>query len=185
MTRLLSQVADAVTTTTSSFKCWCEIWGFCFKPNGGLYPKLVLSYLWLIFISLQQVLNPRSALLSNFEVLTLLRELESDHLARAKTALRIKEEDQAAGGPNKLQPIMEEVPENLRTIEVEVRQLLVPVYHTPSYVAIGDTISNGRVPAYCFPIRIRSNSAGQRTRFLRFDEGRKTTDRQSGSDRGG
>lgn len=66
------------------------------------------------------MLNPRSALLSNYEVLTLLRELESDYLARAKTAVRIKKEEEAAGVP--LSEVTPEISENLRTIEVEVRQ---------------------------------------------------------------
>jgi hypothetical protein len=47
--------------------------------------------------STTKVVNPRAALLSNFEVLTLLRELENDHLARTKTALRIKKEEEASG----------------------------------------------------------------------------------------
>ena len=70
----------------------------------------------------QQVLNQRSALLSNYEVLTLLRELESDHLARTKTALRIKKEEEAAGNAPKHPTQPDEVSENLRTVEVEVRQ---------------------------------------------------------------
>ncbi|KAF8877162.1 RNA polymerase Rpb4-domain-containing protein [Gymnopilus junonius] len=42
-----------------------------------------------------EVLNPRAALLSNYEVLTLLRELESDNLLRTKAALRVKKEEEA------------------------------------------------------------------------------------------
>lgn len=73
-----------------------------------------------------QVLNHRSALLSNYEVLTLLRELESDHLARTKTALRIKKEEEAAGNLSaKIQAPTEDVCENLRTIEVEVRSIFI------------------------------------------------------------
>jgi hypothetical protein len=67
------------------------------------------------------VVNPRSALLSNFEVLSLLRELESEHLARTKTALRIKKEEESSGNVSgHLSAITEEISENLRTIEVEV-----------------------------------------------------------------
>ena len=69
-----------------------------------------------------QVVNARSALLSNFEVLTLLKELESDQLARTKTALRIKKEEEQSG-PNDVKvshQTMEEVSENLRTVEFEV-----------------------------------------------------------------
>ena len=65
--------------------------------------------------------------MSNFEVLTLLRELESDHLARTKTALRIKKEEEAAGSPVKHNVVQEEVCENLRTIEVEVRRPSLPI----------------------------------------------------------
>jgi hypothetical protein len=67
---------------------------------------------------LQQVLNPRAALLSNYEVLQLLTELEADHIARTRIAQRLKKEEEdaaaATGHP---------VSENLRTIEVEVRLL--------------------------------------------------------------
>ena len=69
-----------------------------------------------------KVLNSRAALLSNYEVYNLLKELESDHLARSKTALRIKKEEEAAGNSNiKSQLLSEDVCEQLRTIEVEVR----------------------------------------------------------------
>lgn len=67
-----------------------------------------------------QVLNQRAALLSNYEVLTWLRELESDHLARTKTAHRVKKEEEASSG----NPISStgnlEATENLRTVQVEV-----------------------------------------------------------------
>ena len=70
---------------------------------------------------INQVIDRRSALLSNFEVLTLLRELESDHLAKARTALKIKKEEEAAGSSStRVHTASEEVLENLRTIEVEV-----------------------------------------------------------------
>ncbi|KAH9950682.1 RNA polymerase Rpb4-domain-containing protein [Amylocystis lapponica] len=71
-----------------------------------------------------EVLNHRAALLSNYEVLSLLRELESDHLARAQTALRIKKEEEAAGNPPKVLTPAEEICENLRTVEVEAIQYL-------------------------------------------------------------
>jgi hypothetical protein len=73
------------------------------------------------------VLNPRAALLSNYEVLTWLRELESEHLLRTKTALRVKKEDAAAVsmGDNVPGPSAHlEASENLRTVEVEVSPLL-------------------------------------------------------------
>ncbi|RPD56088.1 hypothetical protein L226DRAFT_509895 [Lentinus tigrinus ALCF2SS1-7] len=79
-----------------------------------------------------EVLNQRSALLSNFEVLTLLRELESDHLARTKTALRIKKEEEAAGLPPRHQAPPDDVCENLRTVEVEAIQYLSADYQPTS-----------------------------------------------------
>lgn len=67
-----------------------------------------------------EVLNPRAALLSNLEVLHLLRELEADHLASQKFALKIKKEEEQAGGQNPKNPVQGiQVSENLRTIEVE------------------------------------------------------------------
>lgn len=71
-----------------------------------------------------KVVNARAALLSNYEVLTLLRELESDHLARTKAAIRIKKEEEAAQIQSSTQIIpgnnpQLEVSENLRTMEVE------------------------------------------------------------------
>jgi predicted ArsR family transcriptional regulator len=64
--------------------------------------------------------NARSALLSNFEVLRLLKELENQHLASTKTAIRIKKEDEEAGRPASNYVSAEQVSENLRTVEVEV-----------------------------------------------------------------
>ncbi|KZT28731.1 hypothetical protein NEOLEDRAFT_1154264 [Neolentinus lepideus HHB14362 ss-1] len=72
-----------------------------------------------------EVVNPRSSLLSNYEVLNLLRELESDHLAKTKTALRIKKEEEASGKPvTGATTIEDEICENLRTVEVEAIQYL-------------------------------------------------------------
>jgi len=78
-----------------------------------------------------EVLNPRSALLSNHEVLSLLRELDAAHIARAKTAVRIKQEEAAAPGSRQTQ--VEEVSENLRTVEVEaISYLTAPYLPTPT-----------------------------------------------------
>ncbi|KAL4064285.1 RNA polymerase Rpb4-domain-containing protein [Scleroderma yunnanense] len=74
-----------------------------------------------------EVVNPRAALLSNFEVLSLLRELDVDHVARAKTALRIKKEEDAAGKPAHDSHV-EDVCENLRTVELEAIQYLSAEY---------------------------------------------------------
>ncbi|KAG7090776.1 hypothetical protein E1B28_009861 [Marasmius oreades] len=70
-----------------------------------------------------EVIDARSALLSNFEVLSLLRELENEHIARTKTALRIKREEEASGTTSK-RPTDAVTSENLRTIQVEAIQYL-------------------------------------------------------------
>lgn len=76
-----------------------------------------------------EVLNQRSALLSNYEVLSLLRQLENDYLARTKNALRVKKEEELAGNhTSKIQAPTEDVCENLRTIEVEAIQYLSADY---------------------------------------------------------
>ena len=75
------------------------------------------------------MLNPRAALLSNYEVLTWLRELESEHLLRTKTALRVKKEEEAAVAMGDGIPVPStfgasahlEASENLRTVEIEVK----------------------------------------------------------------
>ena len=90
---------------------------------GGLCCRCQISTcLNLIF----EVVDPRAALLSNYEVLTLLRELESDHLARTKTALRVKKEEEASGHVSRPGPrdLFGEASENLRTVEVEVCTVL-------------------------------------------------------------
>jgi len=74
-----------------------------------------------------EVQNPRSALLSNHEVLTLLRELDGDNIARTKTALHIKKEEDSSGnvvGRAGYDPTTDYVSENLRTIEIEAIQYL-------------------------------------------------------------
>jgi len=78
-----------------------------------------------------EVINARSALLSNYEVLSLLRELDSEHLARTKTAIRIKKEEDSSGevtGRVGYDPTTDDVSENLRTIEVEAIQYLSADY---------------------------------------------------------
>ena len=75
---------------------------------------------------LQQVVNPRAALLSNYEVLQLLRELEADHISRTRIAQRLKKEEEDAAAATD-----HPVSENLRTIEVEVR--LVSCYQFKAF----------------------------------------------------
>lgn len=75
----------------------------------------------------KQVVNPRAALLSNFEVLSLLKDLEADHLARSKALQKLKKDDELAGRttiPGNTGSVVE-TSENLRTIEVEVRHSFI------------------------------------------------------------
>jgi hypothetical protein len=61
-------------------------------------------------------------------VLTLLRELDAAHVAQASAAARVKKEDEEAGRPlsNYTATSAASVPENLRTVELEVYALLSP-----------------------------------------------------------
>ncbi|KAF5392544.1 hypothetical protein D9757_002150 [Collybiopsis confluens] len=87
-----------------------------------------------------EILNPRSALLSNFEVLELLRQFESEHLTRTKTAIRIKKEEEAAGVPSLENPATTQTSENFRTIQIEAIQYLSADYlPTSSQTADGIT----------------------------------------------
>lgn len=64
--------------------------------------------------------------MSNFEVLNLLRELDADHIARTKTAIRVKKE--GAAGKNSHETHTGEISENLRTVELEAIQYLSADY---------------------------------------------------------
>jgi hypothetical protein len=93
-----------------------------------------LSIVQISNVSLRlQVVSKNSALLSNYEVLTLLRELESDQLAKARSHLAAKKEEEGAAlsghpvPPVAGNPTQDEVPQNLRTVEVEVSELLCRV----------------------------------------------------------
>ncbi|TFK70533.1 hypothetical protein BDN72DRAFT_766293, partial [Pluteus cervinus] len=94
-----------------------------------------------------QIVNSRAALLSNYEVLTLLRELENEHIERTKAALRVKKEEESTGvgGPKPLgaggkDPQVIDVSENLRTVEVEAIQYLSADYlPTASQTSAGIT----------------------------------------------
>jgi DNA-directed RNA polymerase subunit F len=80
-----------------------------------------------------EVVNTRAALLSNFEVLSLLRGLEADHLSRTKTAFRVKKEEEASAAPSSSFTIPGnishlEASENLRTVQVEAISYLSANY---------------------------------------------------------
>jgi DNA-directed RNA polymerase subunit F len=76
-----------------------------------------------------EVINARSALLSNYEVLSLLRELSDEHVARTKSAFRVKKEEEASGISHPLTASREpEVLQNLRTVEVEAISYLAADY---------------------------------------------------------
>ena len=72
-----------------------------------------------------QVLKPRAAFLSNFEVYSLLQDLEQKQLEETRAALAIKREEHS-DDPSKgaINPVRAEEPaENVRTIQLEVRAL--------------------------------------------------------------
>jgi len=83
-------------------------------------------------LPVMEILNPRAALLSNFEVLTLLRNLEADHLIRTKTAFKVKKEEEASAATSSSTIIGNvsylEASENLRTVEVEAISYLSANY---------------------------------------------------------
>ena len=120
-------------------------------------------------------------LLSNFEVLALLRELDADHLARTKTAIRIKKEEDASGKPT-LEPHTEDVPENLRTVELEVS----PVHRTrptPLTRRPGNSIPLRRVSAHVATVRSWHISARPRPCPLLPHKGGEAAGRKSCPDR--
>ena len=69
-----------------------------------------------------QVLKPRAAFLSNFEVYSLLQDLEQKQLEETRAALATKREEQSddlsKGTTNHMR--LEEPAENVRTIQLEV-----------------------------------------------------------------
>ena len=69
-----------------------------------------------------QVLKPRAAFLSNFEVYSLLQDLEQKQLEETRAALATKREEQSddlsKGTANHMR--LEEPAENVRTIQLEV-----------------------------------------------------------------
>ena len=93
-----------------------------------------------------EVVNPRAALLSNLEVLQLLRELEAEHLANQKSALKVKKEEEQAGTQNQKNPAQDaQISENLRTIEIEVCFLVFPSFtaYTERAFRLGYSVPHG------------------------------------------
>lgn len=103
-----------------------------------------------------KVVSARSALLSNYEVLVLLKELESDQLARQKTALRIKkeEEERTSNGVSDTATIQssaalqEGICENLRTVEFEVGLAVSHASQALTIKNIGNPVLRGRISTY-------------------------------------
>lgn len=126
-----------------------------------------------------QVVNARSALLSNFEVLTLLKEHESEQLVRQKTALRVKKEEEASGVQS-YHINVEEAGENLRTVEFEVCGEMngISPSRVPTMRPLGNPIPFGRVPAACRTNRSRRSTTDQEHLALCIDQGREAADRE-------
>ncbi|KAJ7060996.1 RNA polymerase Rpb4-domain-containing protein [Mycena amicta] len=87
-----------------------------------------------VYIHVAGVINARAGLLSNYEVLSLLQELEANHLARTKIAHRIKKEEETSGisvsvpaGGGRA-PTVVETHENLRTVSFEAIKYLSAEY---------------------------------------------------------
>ena len=130
--------------------------------------RLPFSSMQRSLSSFRQIVNPNAALLSNYEVLQLLKELEADHIARTRTAQRLKKEEDDAAAATGHPPLHSPDPplsvsENLRTIEVEVSsatrhfaQTFLSIHLRPSSTS-PQTIS----PPVCRPQR--ASSASRRT----------------------
>jgi hypothetical protein len=103
------------------------------------------------------VINPRAALLSNYEVLDLLKQLEADHIARTRTAQRLKKEEEEAGHPPLHSPDLPlSISENLRTIEVEVSDGAFCAYTLPIHRRLSSTSLPTISPHACRPQRASS-----------------------------
>ena len=163
------------------------IWVWCLSRCHGGLSRLICPTDHLYFTCFSfQVVNPRAALLSNFEVLSLLRGLEADHLSRTKTAFRIKKEEEASAVPSSFTIPGNishlEASENLRTVQVEVcRVLFLNNISVITFMVSGNQLSLRKLPTKHISERRRHHETCQRPRTLRFNKGRKTSNRQLGS----
>jgi len=134
----------------------------------------------VFFSSFSQILNSRAALLSNYEVLQLLKELEADHIARTRTAHRLKkeEEDNAAATGHPAPPSPDPpltVSENLRTIEVEVNYApLTLTSQILTCLTSGHPVPHSRLSTHAFADSPGHPTPDQKPRPLRSHQSRKT-----------
>lgn len=114
-----------------------------------------------------EVLHPRAALLANVEVLALLRELDAAHLARIRT----KKDD------------AEDVAENLRTVELEVRPPVSYIRSSRLTCLPDNPIPRRGLSAHLATVRSWRISARPRPRPLLPHKGRETPGREPCPDR--
>lgn len=131
------------------------------QPYGG--KSLLTTIPPHLRVSIRQVVQARSALLSNFEVRSLLQELENEHIVRTKTAVRIKKEEEVNGVNSSIRPEGVEISENLRTIEVEVWNEMphFSIYHL--MLQLGDPVLVCRLSAYNTPNSRKHHGARERS----------------------
>ncbi|PWN18781.1 hypothetical protein BCV69DRAFT_233772, partial [Microstroma glucosiphilum] len=79
-----------------------------------------------------KVLNARTALLSDYEVLSLLQEMEADQQQGNERSSRIAEGD-ADDAEKRLMEKMAKVPQNLRTIQYEILSTLSQPYRPAAH----------------------------------------------------
>lgn len=115
------------------------------------------------------MVNARAALLSNYEVLSLLKDLEEDHINRTKALQKLKKDDEQAGIsiPGNTGSVLE-TSENLRTIEVEVRlDAFAHIIHDETTINPGDPIPHIRLPPCIKTNRRNCNKARRKPSPIR------------------
>jgi hypothetical protein len=121
-----------------------------------------------------QIVSARSALLSNVEVLALLRAADAAHVAQQ----RVKRAD----GPPTTYAAPGAVPDSLRTVELEVRR----VYHFwggAEGAQVGDPVPERAVPADGAADARGHHDARPRARAVRAHEGGEAAGREPRADR--